>query len=254
MTNKARFFLYLQIVLGWLTLPVVAPTYFLWLRLSGYRIRNLKEVRATYRKAIGEHSGPWVICANHLTMIDSLLLTYGLLSLAGHFPRYRCIPWNLPERANFYSKNKLVAVMCYLAKCIPVSRGGDREEVKATLDRCLFQLSRRHSLMVFPEGGRSRSGRVDTEGFSYGVGRFVRDIPDCRIMCLYLRGDHQENFSFYPRKGECFTMMLETFIPERTSEGGIRAQRFYAEQIIRTLARMEEDYFAGHRERHSQSD
>ncbi len=181
-------------------------------------------------------------------MIDSLLLTYGLESFFGHFIRYKHLPWNLPERANFYSKNKLVAVMCYLAKCIPVSRGGDRNEVKATLDRCLFQLSRGHSIMVFPEGGRSRTGRVDTEGFSYGVGRFVRDMPDCRIMCLYLRGDRQDNYSFYPTKGDCFTLMIETFTPERTTDEGVRAQRFYAEQIIQRLARMEEDYFAGRRQ------
>jgi hypothetical protein len=234
---------------------VVAPAYFLWLRLAGgFSVRDLKKVRAAYRKVLAEHPGPWLVCANHLTMIDSLLLTYGLESIGGHFIRFHHIPWNLPERTNFYTKNKLVALMCYLCKCIPVSRGGDRAEVKATLEKCDFLLGRGHSLMVFPEGGRSRSGRVDTEGFSYGVGRFVRDNPQCRIMCLYLRGDRQDTYSFYPTKGDCFTLMLETFAPERTTDGGVRAQRFYAEQIIQRLARMEEDYFAGHRERHSPSE
>ncbi len=41
--------------------------------------------------------------------------------------------------------------------------------------------------MIFPEGGRTRTGRVDTEGFSYGVGRFVKEFPDLKVMCLYLR-------------------------------------------------------------------
>ena len=62
-----------------------------------------------------------MICANHLTMIDSLILTYGLLSGQDHLRRYDRVPWNLPERANFQSHFILI-FLCYLAKCIPISR------------------------------------------------------------------------------------------------------------------------------------
>ena len=254
MGKVAQGLLYFQIFLGWLLLPLTGPLYFLVLRLAGYRVHDLKKVRRAFQDQWTAHPGPWIICSNHLTMIDSLILGYGLVSLPSHFLWFWKLPWNLPERTNFYAKNTAVAAMCYLAKCVPVNRGGDRDEMKATLDKCNFLLSLGQTLMIFPEGGRSRTGRVDTEGYSYGVGRFVKEFPNCNTMCIYLRGDGQETFSFYPKRNEHFSIMIETLNLEKTQETGMRAQRFYAEQIIRKLARMEEEYFALRRERHRQSE
>lgn len=145
-------------------------------------------------------------------------------------------------------------MLCYIAKCIPINRGGNREEMKKTLDKCNALMEWNQPILIFPEGGRSRTGRVNTEGYSYGVGRFVKDFKDSNIMCIYLRGDGQHTYGFIPKFGERFTINVELLQPEHTEENGLRAQRFYAEQIIKKLAQMEENYFSTNRQRYSGSE
>ncbi|MBA4395846.1 MAG: hypothetical protein C0394_00430 [Syntrophus sp. (in: bacteria)] len=250
---RAKALLALQVVLGRIAAVVLVPCYFALIRLLGYRIRDIKAVRAACRREFEKHEGPWLICANHLTMVDSPLLSYAMLSLWSHVRAYRWIPWNLPERRNF--RNPFLVLLCYLSKCIPVQRGGPRAEMRQTLAKCNYLLGHKQRLMVFPEGGRSRTGRVDTEQFSYGVGRFVEDSGgDLRIMCLYLRGDGQTSYGTIPARGECFTVLVDVFKPEKSSQTGLRAQREYAGRIIGRLAEMEERYFDIYRQRYCGSD
>ncbi len=244
MAGRDRFFLWLQYLLGYAAAFITSSLVFLAVRLKGYRIRDLKRIRAEAARLHREHEGPWLICPNHLTMIDSVLISYGLASLGGHILRFRRVPWNLPERDNF-QRNIFLAVLCYLAKCLPVNRGGSREELQRLLDKCRRVLDWRQSLLIFPEGGRSRSGRVSRENFSYSVGRFVDENRDCRVMLVYLRGDGQETWGSMPRPGELFTMKVEVFDPGRAEGGGLRLQREYSRRITERLAAMEEEYFAG---------
>ncbi len=253
MSLAAKGLLRLQYFIGRAGILVLAPAYFLFMRAMGYRVRGVKDVRKACARAFAKHRGPWIICANHLTMVDSMILAYALFSLPAHLTGFRLLPWNLPERDNF-QRNIFLAVLCYLAKCIPVNRGGDREQMKKTLDKCDDVLNSGQNLLIFPEGGRSRTGRVNTEGFSYGVGRFIKEFEACRILCVYLRGDGQETFSGMPRFGETFTVKLEVFVPQKAAGNGLRAQRDYAGQIITRLAEMEEGYFASRRERHHRLD
>jgi len=242
MKTAARF-LQLQSMLGWLAIFIIGPLYFIALKAMGYRVRDLKRIRQEYSLELKRHQGPWIICANHLTMIDSAILVYATISLYAHLRHYRAIPWNLPEQDNF-QRSILLSIFCYLGKCIPVNRGGDRAEMKKTLDKCAYILSRKQNLMIFPEGTRSRTGQVNTKDFSYGVGRFIKDVPDCKVMCLYLRGDHQDTYGTIPKFGERFTATISVFKPQRTELTGLRAQRCCAEQVIKHLAQMEEDYFS----------
>jgi len=251
--HKRSLPLLIQYILGRCAIFLLGPFYFAIIRLMGYKVRNLREIRRECAHLLRDHEGPWIICANHLTMIDSCIITYATLSLPRHFLRYRQLPWNLPERNNF-QRNLLLIIFCYLAKCIPINRGGNREEMKKTLDKCNAILEWNQPILIFPEGGRSRTGSVNTEGYSYGVGRFVKDFKDCKVMCLYLRGDNQHTYGFIPRFGERFTVNMEVLQPELTEENGLRAQRFYAEQIIKKLAQMEEGYFTTHRQRYCGSD
>lgn len=253
MTFATKASLQLQVLLGRMGVFVLGPAYFFFIRMMGYRVRDLKGLRDACDRAFREHRGPWIICANHLTMVDSMILTYAMLSLLRHVTDFRIVPWNLPERDNF-QRNPILAVLCYLAKCIPVNRGGSREGMRKTLDKCDYVLRLGQNLLIFPEGGRSRTGRVNREGYSYGVGRFVREFEQCRILCLYLRGDGQRTFGGMPRFGERFTMKMEVFTPQRATGGGLRAQREYAGQIVERLAEMEEDYFAACGERCDRSD
>jgi len=246
---KEQYLLHLQSFLGRLSVFVIAPFTHLFVRVMGYRVRELRRTRRTIRRLFEEHAGPWILCPNHLTMIDSVILQCAMAPLQGYMIHYRRFPWNLPERANF-QKNIFLTVICYLSKCMPISRGGDRDKLKITLDRCAYLMRRRESLLIFPEGGRSRTGRVDVENSSYGVGRMVANAPGCRVMCIYLRGDGQETYGGIPRFGEHFTMQVETFEPELKGRG-LKAQRDCARQIVKRLARMEEEYFDRKRHRGS---
>lgn len=248
MDRKSELFLQLQNFIGRLAIIFIAPLYFLLARIFFYRVYNLKEIRRQCAEEMSRHKGSWIICANHLTMVDSFLLTYAIFSFTSYLKDYKKLPWNLPERSNF-QRNIVLTVLCYLSKCIPVDRGGPREKTKKMLDKCIYLLRRSQTIMIFPEGGRSRTGRVDKEGFSYGVGRFIQDVDDCKVMCVYMRGDKQVGYGSIPVWGEKFYAQVEVFTPERVAAGGLRAQREYASQIIDRLAQMEEKYFALHRQR-----
>lgn len=248
MDEKSKLFLQVQNFIGQITVIIIAPLYFLLTRIFFYRIRNLKEIRRQCAEEFSRHKGPWIICANHLTMVDSFILTYAMFSLGQYIKNYKKLPWNLPERSNFQS-NIILAVLCYVSKCVPVDRGGPREKTKKTLDKCIYLMRQGQNIMIFPEGGRSRTGRVDREGFSYGVGRFVQDVEGCKIMCIYLRGDKQAAYSSIPAWGEKFSARVETFTPTPAAENGLRVQREYATQIIDRLVQMEDKYFVLHRER-----
>jgi 1-acyl-sn-glycerol-3-phosphate acyltransferase len=233
---------------GRLFVFVIGPVTYGLIRLLGWRVRNLRGVRRACWEQFTKHEGPWLVCANHLTLIDSMILTYAMLPLHRYLLNFHWLAWNLPERTNF-NRNPLLTALCYLAKCIPVERGGDREDMKKQLEKCATLLDQKQLLMIFPEAGRSRTGRVAVETYSYGVGRFVQQFEKIKILCIYLRGDGQETFSDFPKPGEVFTAEVSVLEPRRTVSGGLKAQRDYAEQIIRRLCDMEEKYFAD-RERH----
>lgn len=249
MTFSTGFQLRLQSFSGWTVAWILAPVYFLLIRLAGWRVRELDGTRKRWAALLRDHPGPWLVCGNHLTMVDSMIMTYAMMSLERHLSAYRSLPWNLPERNNF-QRNKLLAALCYLTKCIPVRRGGAREEMRGALAKCDDLLRRRQNLMVFPEGGRSRTGRVNREDFSYGIGRFLQDHTECRVACVYLRGDGQNAYGTLPRRGESFSVMIEEFRPCRNGQRGLREQRDLAGQIVAHLAGMEERYFDLHRQRY----
>jgi len=248
MNGSGRWPLLVQYWVGRLFVCVLGPVTYGLIRLMGWRVRDLRDVRRACWHHLKKHQGPWLVCANHLTLIDSAILTYAMLPLHRYLLNFRWLAWNLPERTNF-NRNPLLVALCYLTKCIPVQRGGDRDDMKRQLEKCATLLDQKQLLMIFPEGGRSRTGRVAVDTYSYGVGRFVHQFENIKILCLYLRGDGQAAYSDFPKAGEVFTADVSLLEPRRVASSGLKAQRDYAEQIIRRLCQMEENYFAG-RERH----
>lgn len=209
----------------------------------GYRIENLRDFRREYRRACLKHDGPLVICANHLTMIDSLVIAWALGSPWWYFRHFRTLPWNVPERSIF-AATRFMRMAIYALKCLPVERGGNRLEITEVLS-CLANVISNHEVaLIFPEAGRSRTGRVDPDSAASGVGRVYRSVPHCRVICVYLRGDHQNDYSDMPVRGEIFRGSVSVIEP-KTNYRGLRASRDIARQIAQRLANMEQEYFDG---------
>ena len=74
-------------------------------------------------------------------------------------------------------------------------------------------------MLIFPEGGRSRVGRVDTENFMYGVGRMLQEAPQARVLCVFARGVGQRVYSNYPKAGEAFVVRMKPIAPTTTVQG-----------------------------------
>jgi 1-acyl-sn-glycerol-3-phosphate acyltransferase len=234
--NRAA--LALQKAIGRLTVVVYAPLVVFMLRwVMGYRFRDIETVRRRFLEIRESHPGALLLCPNHLTMIDSAIVAWGLASPLRYAVRYRLLPWNLPEQSNFASP--LVRALCYLAKCLPIHRGGARGPQQAVFAKCTRLLRDGHPVLVFPEGRRSRTGRIDSSAMAHGVGRLVRSVPNCAVLCVYLRGDHQIRHSTVPRRGECFSMDLKLIRPH-SSSGGVRGSREVTIAILAELEAMEQ--------------
>jgi len=209
----------------------------------GWRLEGAREVRRLYARIRGESNAAVLLCANHLTMLDSFVIAWALASPWWLVVHYASLPWNTPDREHFAStwwKRALVYVM----KCIPVERGGDRRAIGAVLDRLVYLLERGDVALVFPEGGRSRSGRVDAEATTYGSGRVVKALPGCRVLCLYLRGRGQHSWSSRPAFGERFALSAEVIEP-KTDQRGLRGSLDISRQILARLEQMERRHFDG---------
>jgi 1-acyl-sn-glycerol-3-phosphate acyltransferase len=233
----------MQLQLSRVLAPVSYYSAVAWMKLGRrYHIPMLSETRRKFRALLAEGEGPVVICGNHLTTIDSLLIMWALSPGWKWMLKSALMPWNLPEKKNF-SGNIYLRVMCYVGRCLPVVRGGDREDMRRVLSKVNTLLSKGHSIMIFPEGGRSRIGRVDTENFSYGVGTIVQEAPKTRVLCVFLRGSKQKDFTTLPYSGDEFYVDLRMLQPASTSTGP-RGARDISTQIIGSLAEMERQYFA----------
>ena len=212
--------------------------------LLGYRIENLRAFRRKIAELLREKKGPVIVCPNHLTMIDSLILVWAMTPPWKALAKPESFPWNTPEKKNF-SHVPVLRFFCYLGKCLPVIRQGTAEQTKKFLDKLRDLMGRKQSLMMFPEGARSPSGRVDTENYSYGVGKVLEDVKadgmKPNVLVMYLRGRKQNGKSWIPRRGERFFVDVEPLEPSTTSKG-LRAQRDLSQQIIQKLAAMEQAY------------
>lgn len=222
-----------------LAAPFWIPLAALYLRrVRGYQVECLAESRERFDRILRETPGPILICPNHLTLIDSALVAWALvpvwkLAFLGNW-----LLWNVPERENF-AQGLWQRAATYLAKCIPISRGGKRDEIAAVLDRVARLTRGGEMALLFPEAGRSRSGRVEIESAAWGVGRIIAAVPGCRVVCVYLRGQGQKSWSNLPVRGERFDMAIECIEP-RSDQRGARRSRDFARQVVTQLKDMED--------------
>jgi hypothetical protein len=243
---RERASLLTQLAVSRLLSPLWLPLTSLLMRFAlGWRVEPAEHeaARREYSRIRRESKAPLLVCANHLTMFDSFVVGWALASPWTYLRDFGAMPWNTPEEVHFAS-TWWKRTLAYLYKCVPLKRGSDRSEVAKVLAKVGFLLARGQAVLVFPEGGRSRSGRVEVESAAYGVGRLVNSLPGCRVLCVYLRGEGQHTWSDLPRRGERFHVALALIEP-KSDQRGLRGSLDVARQITAQLAEMERSYFDG---------
>jgi 1-acyl-sn-glycerol-3-phosphate acyltransferase len=206
-----------------------------------YRIEDRQTIREQYRSIQSQTHGALIVCTNHLTFIDSLIQGVILNSMRGYLMDFSSLPWNLPESTNF-EHSPIYRLICYLGKSIPVTRRASSEQSRLTLSKMQYVLARGDNISVFPEGKRSRDGRVDDEDFSYGAGQLLANAPEAHVLCVYLRGTKFGGFAEFPPKGEEFYLKMALFEP-KSELRGLRRVRDVSTQIVGQLKAMEDEYF-----------
>jgi 1-acyl-sn-glycerol-3-phosphate acyltransferase len=118
--------------------------------------------------------GPAVLVANHLSMLDILVL-YGLFH-----------PFKWVSRADLF-RVPVVGWNMWMNDYVPLVRG-DRESIRLMMDRCRAHLDRGAPVLLFPEGTRSHDGRL--QPFKDGAFRLARDagVP---VIPVAISGTHE---------------------------------------------------------------
>ena len=204
-----------------------------------YQIENIKEIRSQYRGICQSNRQGLLVCPNHLTFIDSMLLIWAFASPWYYAKHFRSLCWNLPK-ASHVKENWLHRVVCYLGKCMLIEK--DMSASKQTMAQSSDLLQRGHHIMVFPEGTRSNTGRINDKNFVYGVGQLHIDSELPQVLMVYLRGKQQKTASKLPVKGDQFTVEMK-LVDINSQQKGRRAMRDVASQMIDSLKELEADYF-----------
>ncbi len=225
-------------IFSFLALPLLQLILYPFLFLvMGYRLRNLQRLRNEFSSLVRNKSEkPTLICLNHLTYIDSMILSIALIPFWKMYIEYSQMPWHVLEL-------KKLPLLYPFFKALPVERMGDRKNIRRMMDRINYLLQRDDIVVIFPEGTRSITGRVNLDGFQYGVGDILRENPGAQVLCVYLRADRQIAKSLIPPRGSLFDITLKLITPE-TELQGLRASRDLATQVVSTLDKMEKHYFA----------
>ena len=191
-----------------------------------------------------------VWCPNHLTLIDSYIVAWLALPWWRYVLDYRLVPWNVPEETNFAKNPVMRFFFEYLNKCIMVRRGGVSKTGERSLRKIELALQSGDSVCVFPEAGRSRTGRVDAARRSRVAGRLLLSRPDGAALLVYARGRGQASFTNFPKKGEDFYVDVDYLTTEELVSGlppgmprSAREKEVCA-AILRRLEALEEGYFA----------
>ncbi len=209
---------------------------------AGFRIARFREIRREFAAMVASGDGPFLICANHLTFIDSALMIWAFGSNGWYFRNFDRFSWNLPA-GDFFKKKALYRFIALVSKCIFIHRDGSKQHKDSVVALCLHLLRSGEIVTVFPEGTRSRTGRFDAEKLTYGTGKMIAQLGRCRVLCVYLRGDKQDGFSNYPPAGSKFHLDMKLLEMAPRGQGREAYQDIVA-RIGSVIKGMEDRYFA----------
>ena len=127
-------------------------------------------------------------------MIDSVVVAWALGSpaLLPARLRRRCrgtCPRRGTSPPTWWSR-----ALVYVMKCLPILRGarpqGGGARARARRPPAAARRRRRSSSR---KAAAAAAGASSAEAAAYGVGRIVKAVPGCRVLCVYLRGDGQDD-------------------------------------------------------------
>ena len=202
-----------------------------------YRIVGLKSIRKEFKKICSEVKGPLLVCSNHLTYIDPVIIHWACGSLWYYLFHYNRLLWNFPN-ARYSQKNWVSRFFFFACKCIPVPRDRYNRKIKDSMQKMRYLLSCNETLLIFPEGKRSVTGKIDNQTLTKGIGRLLQEFNHLPVLCIYLRGESNNNSSI-PNKGEKFHLAFKLIIPENNSNDSTAIED-YSSQVRNTLCSMEE--------------
>jgi len=114
-----------------------------------------------------------LIISNHCTFIDSFLIRLRLINLKELFFFQRRIPYDAPDKGNFYS-TWISSYFMYLLKNVPVKRGSLTKELLEKLIKSYCKiLEKIGNLILFPEGGRTKKNKKIMDVFKTGVAKTI---------------------------------------------------------------------------------
>ncbi len=227
-------------------LPVCGAVAAAFKYIGGYRIENMAEIRREFKRIWAEKERddvPMVICANHLTFIDSALMIWALASNFWYAFNYKAFMWNVPA-GDFFKKKLSYHVILYLTKCIFIDRKGSSAHKNEILNLCRHLMAKGNVVLIFPEGQRSRSGVFDTEKLRFGVGKIVTSFDRARVLCIHLRSNNQKGYSNFPPKNSRFTMRMRVIEPDmRRDLHKKQASIAVVKDIGAAIKQMEDEFF-----------
>jgi 1-acyl-sn-glycerol-3-phosphate acyltransferase len=150
----------------------------------------LWRVRFVGRERLPWH-GPAVIVANHLSLVDILVL-YGL---------YRPFKW--VSKAELF-RVPIVGWNMVLNDYVRLRRG-DRESIRAMMDHCRRHLARGAPVLIFPEGTRSATGLL--QPFKDGAFRLALEAG-APVIPVALRG----TYDTLPKHGLVMRQRMEALV------------------------------------------
>jgi 1-acyl-sn-glycerol-3-phosphate acyltransferase len=216
--------------------------------IRAYRIENIASIRHEFKQiwADKERCGwPLVICANHLTFIDSAIIIWALASNFWDLFNYRAFTWNVPA-GDFFKKKLHYHAILYLTKCIFIDRQGSPAHKNAVLNLCRYLLAKGNVVLIFPEGQRSRDGRFGKDRLRFGTGKILTSLENARVLCIYLRSPLQDKFSSYPPTGSLFSLQMKLIQPVADGPSKKRASIAAVKEIGEAIDEMENQFFEAH--------
>ncbi len=213
-------------------------------KIYKFEIIEHKKHKEFFRNLLKDRK-PILICSNHLTMIDSVILQYAFGDYFTYLFHYWMFSWNVPAKEVF-AKNWFLKTFLFLAKCIPIDRYGSSEHHQNIMEQTKYILLLKEPFIIFPEGARSRKGTFDLENLTYGIGKILYDLPEVEVLCVYLRGNKQKTFTNFPEKESKFYLDYQLIHPKTNTTRKLQAEKELALQVGGIIKQLEEKYFNLH--------